>query len=170
VAPGHPPESMGVRLYLASHAFAVALLSALCIRFAFGAVAVYAPYFPAILIATIVAGPSRGSSPWRWEGLPDGQHLNSAPSTNFPVVHRGIRRGHIRRYWALIVWVAAAYRQAIMRLKESERKIALCLESSSTGARIRSWSCKPWSDQTLKDNKEQAQKINDRIAAPCRDE
>jgi len=37
------PESMGVRCICVA-CFAVALLSALCIRFAFGAVAVYAPY------------------------------------------------------------------------------------------------------------------------------
>ena len=76
------PQNTWAPIVFGVACFAVAFLSALSIGFAFGVVTVYAPYYPAILVATLVAGPRSGSTTLLLGCLPVGSlTLNPVPST-----------------------------------------------------------------------------------------
>jgi two-component sensor histidine kinase len=119
-----------------------------------------------MLVATLVGGPRSGLTTLALGGGAGWATFESSELDNFLPLSTEV--AGVATYLvagAVIVWVATGYREAIRSLNANERKRALLIrELQHRGANML-MVVQAVVSQTLRDDKEQAQKINDRIAA-----
>jgi two-component sensor histidine kinase len=162
---GLPPESPAAYLF-AVGCIAVATLARYALASVTSAVIPFALYYPAILVATLVAGPSAGAVAsfvggiivWATIALPSFGLTLDPTSRVVTIVVYALSCG-------LIICVAESYRRAIRRLDKTEQTRLLLLREFEHRNRNTLAVAQAIVSQSLRENRQEAERINGRIRA-----
>jgi two-component sensor histidine kinase len=162
---GLPPASPAAYLF-AVGCIAAATLARYALASVISAVIPFALYYPAILVATLVAGPAAGAVAsllggiivWATIALPSFGLTLDTTSRVVTIVVYAISSG-------VIVWVAESHRRAVRHLDETEQKRLLLLRELEHRNRNTLAVTQAIISQSLRENREDAEKINARIRA-----
>jgi two-component sensor histidine kinase len=162
---GLPPNSP------AAYAFAVGcvgitILARLAFTVIVGGVALFAIYFPAVLLSSLVGGASAGAVALILGGLAAWAGLMSPSFATFvPTLPQGVGLATYLLSGALVIWVADSYRRAVRRLHAEEARRRLLLSELQHRSANTLMVVQAIVSQTLRSNKTDAEKIVSRIRA-----